>query len=306
MMFMSTDSNTSRDLALVMKESFFSKPFFSPYHNIEAATVLHSLIDVQNGWESNGAMWEEDLVTSCFSYPLFFSYDQIWTTYDSLHRWLVWYGKTIIRPRRPPLSLYCYLVSLYRARSSGRVSLYHYLSRAETQGNFDGSIFDDNGWLIVLWIKSGKSFGYNTTSTRVFNFGARKSFIIAVNLYLVLYLMITLILIGYVVFCSTSKLHIHFFPSTYGKDRKAFDFFFWQISEQRTLQPGFRTVLRLKMDHGTFFFCGCINDTRQPTIYSSWKSPPFLWKYNLEPLFLISGCRRAPISVVCRSKKVRA
>ena len=51
------------------------------------------------------------------------------------------------------------------------------------QGNFDGSFFDDDGWLIVLWIQPDKSFGYNTTSTRVFNFGgARKSFIIAVNI----------------------------------------------------------------------------------------------------------------------------
>lgn len=31
--------------------------------------------------------------------------------------------------------------------------------------NFDGSFFDDDGWLIVLWINSDKSFGYNTTST---------------------------------------------------------------------------------------------------------------------------------------------
>ena len=35
------------------------------------------------------------------------------------------------------------------------------------QGNFDGSFFDDDGWLIVLWIQPDKSFGYNTTSTRV-------------------------------------------------------------------------------------------------------------------------------------------
>ena len=35
------------------------------------------------------------------------------------------------------------------------------------QGNFGGSFFDDDGWLIVLWIQSDKSFGYNMTSTHV-------------------------------------------------------------------------------------------------------------------------------------------
>ena len=32
--------------------------------------------------------------------------------------------------------------------------------------NFDGSFFEGDGWLIILWIKSEKSFGCNTTSTR--------------------------------------------------------------------------------------------------------------------------------------------
>ena len=35
------------------------------------------------------------------------------------------------------------------------------------QGNFDGFFFDDDDWLIVFWIKSDKSFGYNMTSTHV-------------------------------------------------------------------------------------------------------------------------------------------
>ena len=39
------------------------------------------------------------------------------------------------------------------------------------QGNFDASFFDDDGWLIVLWIKSDKFFGHNMTWTQCFHFG---------------------------------------------------------------------------------------------------------------------------------------